>query len=169
MYEILTMNKLHSQNPSKQNKYMNIWNLNSWVAKRKKRFIEPSKQKLWCCVCVTTREDKSCTCVDIQSTSSQTCTDSRSFAHISASLCSRIEDLENRYDLTLRKIAIWLSKNCQKLDIFLKKMKIFVNSFEKNVKILAIFWHSNGNFPEGQVVLQFGTKCDKSVSFLESV
>ena len=35
--------------------------------------------------------------------------------------------------------------------ILLKKMKIFVNFFEKNVKFLAIFWQSNGNFPEGQV------------------
>ena len=74
------------------------------------------------------------------------------------------------HDLTLRKIAIWLSKNCQKLDIFSKKltkivlffnkiangnfvekMTIFVNFFEKNVKFLAIFWQSNGNFPKGQV------------------
>ena len=31
-----------------------------------------------------------------------------------------------------------------------EKMKIFGNFFEKNVKFLAIFWHSNGNFPEGQ-------------------
>ena len=73
-------------------------------------------------------------------------------------------------DLTLRIIAIWLSKNCQKLDIFFKKIdKIFiffnkiangnfveknenfVNFLEKNVKFLAIFWQSNGNFPEGQV------------------
>ena len=72
--------------------------------------------------------------------------------------------------LTLRKIAIWLSTNFQKLDIFskkiaknflffqkklpmaifLKKMKIFGNFFWKNVKFLAIFWQSNGNFPEGQ-------------------
>ena len=34
---------------------------------------------------------------------------------------------------------------------FLKKKTIFVNLFEKNVKFLAIFWQSNGNFPEGQV------------------
>ena len=33
---------------------------------------------------------------------------------------------------------------------FLKKMKIFGNFFWKNVKFLAIFWQSNGNFPEGQ-------------------
>ena len=29
-------------------------------------------------------------------------------------------------------------------------MTIFGNFFEKNVKFLAIFWQSNGNFPEGQ-------------------
>ena len=34
--------------------------------------------------------------------------------------------------------------------ILLKKMTIFVNFVEKNVKSLAIFWKSNGNFPEGQ-------------------
>ena len=34
--------------------------------------------------------------------------------------------------------------------ILLKKMTIFVNVFEKNVKFWAIFWHSIGNFPEGQ-------------------
>ena len=57
--------------------------------------------------------------------------------------------------LTLRKIANWMS-----LAILLKKMIIFVNFFEKNVKFLAIFWQSNGNFWEGQVraipsILQF--------------
>ena len=36
------------------------------------------------------------------------------------------------------------------LAILLKKMTIFIKFFEKNVKFLAIFWHSNGNFPEGQ-------------------
>ena len=35
-------------------------------------------------------------------------------------------------DLTLRKIAIWLSKNCQKLDIFFKKIV-------KNCHFLSIF------------------------------
>ena len=41
-------------------------------------------------------------------------------------------------DVTLRKIAICLSKNCQKLDIFFKKIvKIFI-FFEKNVKFLTI-------------------------------
>jgi len=35
--------------------------------------------------------------------------------------------------------------------IFLKKMKILGNFFEKNVKFLEIFWQSNGNFPEGQI------------------
>ena len=47
-------------------------------------------------------------------------------------------------NLTLRKIAIWLSKNCQRLDIFSKKLtkfvifvnKIFVNLFEK----MSSFW-----------------------------
>ena len=34
---------------------------------------------------------------------------------------------------------------------FVEKMTIFVNFFEKNVKFLAIFWQSNGNFPEGQL------------------
>ena len=33
--------------------------------------------------------------------------------------------------------------------ILLKKMTIFVKFFEKNVKFLGIFRHSNGNFPEG--------------------
>ena len=47
--------------------------------------------------------------------------------------------------LTLRKIAIWLSKNCQKLDIFFKKI-------DKNCHFLAIFGQSNGNFPEGPVL-----------------
>ena len=57
--------------------------------------------------------------------------------------------------LTLRKIAIWMSKNFPKLDIFFKKyhffkkitignfvekMTIFVNFFWKNVKFLAFFW-----------------------------
>jgi len=36
--------------------------------------------------------------------------------------------------------------------IFLKKrMKFFGSFFWKNVKFLAIFWQSNGNFPEGQL------------------
>ena len=72
--------------------------------------------------------------------------------------------------LTLRKIAIWLSKNWQKLDIFSqkidknfhffqknchwqffwKKWQFLAIFFEKNVKFLPIFWQSNGNFPEGQ-------------------
>ena len=34
---------------------------------------------------------------------------------------------------------------------FVEKMTIFVNFFEKNVKFLAIFWQSNGNFQESQV------------------
>ena len=38
------------------------------------------------------------------------------------------------------------------LAIVLKKMKIFGNFFEKIVKYLAIFWQSNSNFPEGQMI-----------------
>ena len=65
-------------------------------------------------------------------------------------------DPVNTGDLTLRKIAIWMSKNWPKLDIFFKRIdKNFhffqKNFFQKNVKFLAIFWQSNGNFPEGQV------------------
>ena len=72
------------------------------------------------------------------------------------------------WGLTLRKIAYWMSKNCQKLTFFLnwQKLSFFQQNcqwqfcwkiwqflsifFEKNVKILAIFWQSNGNFPDGQ-------------------
>ena len=58
----------------------------------------------------------------------------------------------------LSKTWHFFQNNCQKLSffskklpfaIFLKKMKIFGN-FKKNFKFLAIFWQSNGNFPEGQ-------------------
>ena len=59
------------------------------------------------------------------------------------------------------QIAIWLSKNCQKLDIFFKKKKNCQKlSFKKkdnfwHWKKKSSFWqfflHSNGNFPEGQV------------------
>ena len=72
--------------------------------------------------------------------------------------------------LTLRKIANWMSKkllktwhffqkNCQKLLFFStiltiailwKKTTTFGNCL-KNVKFWANFWHSNGSFPEGQV------------------
>ena len=41
--------------------------------------------------------------------------------------------------LTLRKIAIWLSKNCQKLDIFFKKIAKNVHFFSKKLP-LAIFF-----------------------------
>ena len=50
-----------------------------------------------------------------------------------------------------------IDKNCLffstklPMAILLKKMTIFGKFFEKNVKFLAMFWHSNGNFPEGQV------------------
>ena len=61
-------------------------------------------------------------------------------------------------NLTLRKIAIWMSVNCQKLDIFFKKIANEKNEnfwhFFFKVKFLAIFWQSNGNFPEGQVKIQ---------------
>ena len=52
------------------------------------------------------------------------------------------------------KIYIFWKK--LQLAILLKKMTIFVN-LKKNVKFLAIFWHSNGNFPEGQHDIQFVT------------
>ena len=77
-----------------------------------------------------------------------------------------MSSLSHQYDkLTLRKIAIWLSKIYQKLNIFFKKiaksfiflkkftkfsfffqMKSFGNFFGKNVKLLAIFWHQMANF-----------------------
>ena len=85
--------------------------------------------------------------------------------------------------LTLRKIAIWMSKmaknltfspkkNWQKLSyfpknchrqFFWKNWKFFAIFFWKNVKFLAIFWQSNGNFPEGQVwgLLGIGAKTDR--------
>ena len=54
------------------------------------------------------------------------------------------------------KLPFECQKNCQKLDIFFKKIdnksffKNFCHCFKNNVKVLSIFWHSNGNFPEGQ-------------------
>ena len=90
--------------------------------------------------------------------------------HLQIILVSYKADIGLCGNMTLRKIAIWLSKNCPKLDIFskelpkivifsqklavaifVKKITIFGHSFEKNDKLLAIFWHSNVNFPEGQV------------------
>ena len=53
-----------------------------------------------------------------------------------------------------------MSKNCQKLDIFFKKIakkyfekknQKFLAIFFVNVKVLAFFRQSNGNFSEGQV------------------
>jgi len=71
-------------------------------------------------------------------------------------------------ELTLWKIAIWMSKDCQKLAIFLKKIdkncfvffqnlplsiyeNFFLAIFFLNCKFLSIFWHSKCNFPESQV------------------
>ena len=42
-----------------------------------------------------------------------------------------------------------VKKIAQKLDIFFKK--IAIGNFIEKMKFLAIFLHSNGNFPEGQV------------------
>ena len=64
--------------------------------------------------------------------------------------------------LTLRKNAIWLSKNCRKLDLFFQKNCQKLSFFQqncqwqfcfKNVKFLAIFWHSNDYFPVDQVAI----------------
>ena len=81
--------------------------------------------------------------------------------------------------LTLRKIAFWLSKICRKLKkkffliaknchFFKKKLPklccCFLAIFKKDIfwqfkkkrrEFLAIFWHSNGNFPEGQLIISF--------------
>ena len=99
---------------------------------------------------------------------------------------TRLAHIRTYFDgvLTLRKIAIWLSKHCQKLDIqknwqklsffqhwqfcwrndifcqFFFEKKIFLAIFFK-CKFLAIFWHSNGNFPEGQDWMR-NIKYDKS-------
>ena len=61
-------------------------------------------------------------------------------------------------DLTLWKIAIWLSKtwhffkkNCQKLS-FKKKSQLKRQFLAIKKKKKASFWHSNGNFPECQEV-----------------
>ena len=62
-------------------------------------------------------------------------------------------------NLTLRKIAIWLSKNFQKLDIFFKK---------RIAKFLAIFWKSNGNFPEGQVLSSTDDQNAQNLSDMEN-
>ena len=47
-----------------------------------------------------------------------------------------------------KKIVIFFNKIAN--GNFVEKMTIFVFFF-LNVKFLAIFWHSNGNFPEGQI------------------
>ena len=64
------------------------------------------------------------------------------------------------FNLTVKKLPKTFQKNCQKfkkklkklpMAIFLNFVLIFGNVFEKNVKFLAIFWQSNGNFPVGQL------------------
>ena len=59
--------------------------------------------------------------------------------------------------LILRKIAIWMpkffiffKKNCH-WQFFWKNVKFFGNFFGKMSSFLAIFWQSNGNFPEGEM------------------
>ena len=44
----------------------------------------------------------------------------------------------------------FFQKNCQWQ--FFEKNENFGNFFGKNVKFLSIFWHSNGNFQESQLV-----------------
>ena len=51
-------------------------------------------------------------------------------------------------NLTLQKIANWMSKNCQKLDIFFKKI---AKMYFFNVKFLQFFDIQLKIFPEGQV------------------
>jgi len=73
--------------------------------------------------------------------------------HINTNIWRLDLSLYNTNHLTLRKTAIWMSKNWQKLDFFLFKLpKIFIF---KKLKFLAISLHSNGNFPEGQLTTIF--------------
>ena len=74
-----------------------------------------------------------------------------SFFHFGPDLIWPPDPPENCH-LTVKKLPkfSFFSKKLP-MAIFLKKMKIFGNFFRKNVKFLAIFWQSNGNFPEGQV------------------
>ena len=67
-------------------------------------------------------------------------------------------------NLTLREIAIWISKkNCQKSDIFFifSKNCIFSPKNDniwkkwKTCHVFDNFWHLNGNFPEGQMATQW--------------
>jgi len=52
-------------------------------------------------------------------------------------------------------VQIWpsgkLPFECQIWQFFGKKWQILTIFLKENVKFLAIFWHSNGNFSEGQV------------------
>ena len=66
--------------------------------------------------------------------------------------CQELAQFGPGWLLPSGKLPFDCQKNCQKLDIFSKKIpKIFI-FLKKNVKFLAIFWHSNGNFPEGELL-----------------
>ena len=85
-------------------------------------------------------------------------------ADVSVQSCQQMS-----HELTLRKIAIWMSKNCQKFDIFFKKnwqkfsffqkncqwqffgqkMTIFVNFFWKKCQIFGNFLTFNKQFSGG--------------------
>ena len=67
-------------------------------------------------------------------------------------------DPQENCHLNVKKIAknlTFFPKNMPKIffngNFFLKKMKIFGNFIEKMSSFLQFFWHSNDNFPEGQV------------------
>jgi len=54
------------------------------------------------------------------------------------------------YSWSSGKLPFECQKNCQKFSsFFFKKLKFL--AILKKVKFLAVFWHSNGNYPEGQV------------------
>ena len=59
--------------------------------------------------------------------------------------------LTKSYNLTLRKIAIWLSINCPKLDIFSKNFHFFQKNWQwqffwKNMKIFGNFFEKMSTF-----------------------
>ena len=61
---------------------------------------------------------------------------------------------------------LFFEKNENFWQLFLKKCLVFGNFFEKDIKFLAIFWHSNGNFPEGQVVSKLINNCPRGALLL---